>query len=157
MQIGKQHGRNYFRFCGTTAMLIVKGRCIMRTAVIYTRSASPNEQATNAQLEICREYARVHGYNVVAEFSDNGYSGMNFNRPAFIAMNDSRDKWETLIIYRLDKLSRNRFDFSKYRKTLLDAGKEIISTVEPLPDEIFSMLENLQAHYSIQKKGVQRR
>ena len=129
----------------------------MKNAVIYTRSASHNEQATNAQLEICREYARAHGYNVVAEFSDNGYSGMNFDRPAFTAMNDSRDKWKTLIVYSIEKLSRNRRDFFKYRKDLRDEGKEIIATVEPLSDDTIAMIESLQEHYTIQKREVQRK
>lgn len=116
----------------------------MKNAVIYTRSASPDGQATNAQLETCREYAHAHGYNVVAEFSDNGYSGMNFNRPAFIAMNDSRDKWATLIIYRIEKLSRNTRQLCKYRKTLRDEGKEIILISEPFLDDMFAMIENIQ-------------
>lgn len=127
----------------------------MKNAVIYTRSASPNEQATNAQLEICREYARAHGYNVVAEFSDNGYSGMNFNRPAFIAMNDSRDKWATLIVYHINKLSRNSKDFYKYRKALCNEGKEIISITEPLSDDMFTILERLQEQYTIHNREVQ--
>ncbi len=127
----------------------------MNNAVIYTRSASPNEQAINVQLEICREYARTHGYNIVAEYSDNGKSGMNFCRPAFTAMNDNRDKWATLIVYRLDKLSRNRSEYCKYRKTLRDEGKEIISISEPLSDEFFAILEGLQEHYTNYKKGAQ--
>ena len=126
----------------------------MKNAVIYIRSASRNEQATHAQLEICREYANTHGYNIVAEFSDNGYSGMTFDRPAFIAMNNCRDKWETLIVYCIDKLSRNRRDFCKYRKTLRNEGKEIISTVEPLSDDIFATIESLQEFNTCQK-GVQ--
>lgn len=116
----------------------------MKNAVIYARSANPNKQATNAQLEICREYARAHGYNVVAEFSDNGKSGMNFDRPAFITMNNCRDKWETLIIYRIDKLSRNRLEFCKYKKMLHNKGKEIISISEPFSGDMLSMTENLQ-------------
>lgn len=116
----------------------------MKNAVIYTRSASPDEQATNAQFEFCREYARAHGYKIVAEFSDTGYSGMNFNRPAFISMNDSHDKWATLIIYRIEKLSRNRLEFCKYRKLLLDKGKEIILISEPFSGDIFATIENIQ-------------
>ncbi len=126
----------------------------MKNAVIYTRSANPNEQATHAQLEICRKYANTHCYNIVTEFSDNGYSGMTFNRPAFIAMNNCRDKWETLIVYCIDKLSRNSKDFYKYRKALRNEGKEIVSTVEPLSDDIFATIESLQ-EFNTYQKGVQ--
>ncbi|MDE7330203.1 MAG: recombinase family protein [Clostridia bacterium] len=127
----------------------------MKNAVIYARSASPDKQATHAQLEICREYARTHGYNVVAEFSDNGYSRMNFDRPAFTAMNNSRDKWATLIVYRLDKLSRNHNDCCKYRKALRDEGKQIVSISEPQSDEIFAILEGLQGLCNNHKREVQ--
>ena len=126
----------------------------MKNAVIYTRSASPNEQGINAQLELCREYARTHGYNVVAEFSDNGKSGMTFNRPAFTAMNASRDKWQTLLIYRTDKLSRNHSELCKYRKTLRNEGKQIVSISEPFTDEMFALLEDLQENYTIRKREV---
>lgn len=67
----------------------------MNNAIIYTHSASPNEQSLCAQLKACREYAKAHGYTVIAEYSDNGYSGMNFNRQSFIAMNDSIEEWQT--------------------------------------------------------------
>ena len=125
----------------------------MKNTVIYTWNASSDEQAINAQLEICREYAVAHGYTVIVEFSDSGYSGMNFNRPAFIAMNNELDKWTTLFVYRIDKLTRNRSDFYKYVKTLRDEGKEIISIPEPT-DDIFPILENLQKRYGTYKKGV---
>lgn len=127
----------------------------MKNAVIYTRNASSDEQAINAQLEICREYAVAHDYTVIGEFSDNGYSGMNFNRPAFVAMNNERDKWTTLIVYGIDKLTRNRSDFYKYVKTLRDEGKEIISMTEST-DNMFSILESLQKRYGAYKKGVHR-
>lgn len=125
----------------------------MKNTVIYTRSASSDEQATNAQLEICREYTVAHGYTVIGEFTDNSHSGMNFNRPAFIAMNSERDAWTTLIVYSLDKLTRNRSDFYKYVKTLRDEGKEIISMTESTGN-MFSIIESLQERYDICKKGM---
>lgn len=125
----------------------------MKNTVIYTRSASSDEQAINAQLEICREYAVAHGYTVIGEFTDNGHSGMNFNRPAFIAMNNELDKWTTLFVYSLDKLTRNRSDFYKYVKTLRDEGKEIISMTESTGN-MFSIIESLQERYDVYKKGM---
>ena len=127
----------------------------MKNAVIYTRNASSDEQAINAQLEISREYAVTNGYTVIGEFSDNGYSGMTINRPAFVAMNNEREKWTTLIVYSIDKLTRNRSDFYKYVKTLHEEGKEIISMTEST-DNMFSILESLQKRYGASKKGVYR-
>lgn len=129
----------------------------MKNAVIYTRSASPNKLSINAQLELCREYAKTHGYNVIAEYSDNGYSGMNFNRPEFTAMNDSQDKWQTLIVYSIEKLSRNSNDRYKYTKSLRDAGKELVSVSEPCSGELYNILEFLHENNVMQKMGVQRK
>lgn len=127
----------------------------MKDVVIYVRSASPNEQSIRAQLESCREYAKLHGYNVVAEFSDNGFSGMNFDRPGFAAMNDCRDKWQTVIVYSIEKLSRNTNDRYQYKRYLRADGKELISVTEPCSEEIFNMLEIFQENIAIRKTGVQ--
>ena len=130
----------------------------MKNAVIYTRSASPNKQSIDAQLEVCRAYALTHGYHVVAEYVDDGYSGMNFNRPAFVDMNDHRNQWQTVIVYRNDKLSRNCREFCKYRKTLHDEGKEIVSTAEQLPDATtLAILESLQEYYNKYQREVHKK
>lgn len=107
----------------------------MNNAIIYTHSASPNEQSLRAQLKACREYAKAHGYTVIAEYSDNGYSGMNFNRQSFIAMNDSSEEWQTLIVYSIEKLSRNLRESCKYFKTLRDKEKTVVSLVAPFSNE----------------------
>ena len=126
----------------------------MKNAVIYTRNANHNAQATNAQLEICRKYADEHGYNVVAEFSDDSYLGLNFDRSGFNAMNNIRDQWDTLLIYSVDVLSRNVSDILKYRKLLCDECKKIVLTAEPHSSDMCSVLDSLQELYPVHKKGV---
>lgn len=127
----------------------------MKDVVIYVRSASHNEQSIRAQLESCREYAKLHGYNVVAEFSDNGFSGMNFDRSGFAAMNECRDKWQAVIVYSIEKLSRNTNDRYQYEKSLRDCGKELISITESCSEEVFNMLEIFQENIAMRKTGVQ--
>lgn len=124
----------------------------MKNAAIYTRSASPNEQAIKMQLEVCRDYAQAHGYKVVAEFTDNGYSGMNFDQLEFISMNNDCGKWKTLIVYSIDRISRNSSEFFKYRKILLNKGIEIISIVNSPTKETFELLDVLRKRYAIIQK-----
>lgn len=126
----------------------------MNNAIIYTHSASPNEQSLRAQLKACREYAKAHGNTVIAEYSDNGYSGMNFNRQSFIAMNDSIEEWQTLIIYSIEKLSRNLREICKYFKALRDKEKTVVSLVTPFSNEFVEWCEYLRKKPAIQNKGV---
>lgn len=116
----------------------------MKSAVIYARNAGHNEQAINAQLAICRSYAVSHGFFVVAEFSDNGYSGMNLNRPGFSAMNERSNEWDTLIVSDMSRLSRNISDIQKYEKLLQDDGKDIVLATEASSGTMTELINLLQ-------------
>ena len=61
-----------------------------RTA-IYLRLSKDDEGAGESssitnQRSILQEYARVHGFVVLQEYVDDGYSGTNFDRPGFRRM-----------------------------------------------------------------------
>jgi len=60
------------------------------------------------QLRRCREYAQQHGWTVVAEYRDDGISGLTADRPAFQRMRDDAhaDAWDHLVIYSSDRLAR---------------------------------------------------
>jgi DNA invertase Pin-like site-specific DNA recombinase len=40
----------------------------------------------STQKQMLRQYAKEHGWHVEYEYADDGYSGMNFNRPDFLRM-----------------------------------------------------------------------
>jgi site-specific DNA recombinase len=71
-------------------------------------------------------------------YEDEGFSGGNVDRPRFQQMlQDARDKkFDVLICYRLDRVSRNIADFSALIKELQKHGISFVSIREqltPLP------------------------
>ena len=87
---------------------------------IYSRKSkyTGKGESIGNQVELCREYIRLHFSDRDAEqaivFEDEGFSGGNMNRPAFQRMMEQIEKGEikALVVYRLDRVSRNVSDFS---------------------------------------------
>ena len=87
---------------------------------IYSRKSkyTGKGESIGNQVDLCREYIRINFGPDDAEqaivFEDEGFSGGNMNRPAFQRMMESIEKGEikALVVYRLDRVSRNVSDFS---------------------------------------------
>lgn len=112
-----------------------------KITAIYTRVSS-NEQATegyglDSQEEQCRAYAnlvlRINQENIEL-FVDDGYSAKNLKRPRLNQMlNMARDgEIERIIIYKLDRLSRNVVDMYTLLKELLDINCGLVSVLDQL-------------------------
>lgn len=85
-------------------------------AAIYSRKSKFTEKGDSIenQLSLCEAYGKSIGVTEFARYEDEGFSGGNTNRPQFQAMmKDARDKkFDVLICYRLDRISRNVSDFT---------------------------------------------
>src|SRR5216683_1557475 len=82
----------------------------MRTA-IYARVSTETqekEHTIGSQLEALRAYAVEHELQVVAEFTDEGYSGARLDRPALDRMRNLAEShgFEVLLTYCSDRLAR---------------------------------------------------
>ena len=70
------------------------------------------------QVELCREYIRANYGGACADsavvYEDEGFSGGNLNRPDFKKMMEAAHerKLRAIVVYRLDRISRNISDFS---------------------------------------------
>ena len=53
---------------------------------VYCRVANENDEAIKQQEMKMISFAKKQGYEDITVYSDNGYSGLSFNRPAFIQM-----------------------------------------------------------------------
>ncbi len=87
-----------------------------KRAVLYARVSNNDRSRTNgsnlqSQVEMCREYAHKHNYEIVAELAedDQGASGATFDLPQLtkaLEMAHSK-KFDVLIVRELDRLSRD--------------------------------------------------
>lgn len=89
---------------------------IKMKAAIYSRKSKFSEKGDSIenQLTLCEEYGRSIGVTDFIKYEDEGFSGGNTNRPQFKAMmKDAKaKKFDVLICYRLDRISRNVSDFT---------------------------------------------
>lgn len=128
-------------------------------AVIYARfsSSKQREESIEDQVRVCREYAEKHGLKVVKVFKDEGRSGTNVDhRPGFLRMiaESKRGLWSKVIIYKMDRFARSRYDSVVYKEKLKAAGVKVVAAAEPIPDgpwgEFFEAISEINAaQYSV--------
>lgn len=85
------------------------------------------------QIQMCKDYAQSKYVNTKLEFDvyeDEGFSGSNINRPKFQELIRTIKKYDTLICYRLDRISRNVADFSSTLSLLQANNCDFVSIRE---------------------------
>ena len=129
----------------------------MKTAVIYARYSSERqtEQSIEGQLRECMAYAEHHDLMVVDTYIDRAMTGTNDNRNDFQRMlKDAQKKaWEVVLVYKLDRFSRNKYEMAIHKKTLRDYGISLVSAKEHIPEGpegiiLESLLEGMAEYYS---------
>jgi site-specific DNA recombinase len=116
-------------------------------AIIYVR-VSTTEQAElgyslASQEAICLEYARRCKYDVLRIFVEKGESAKTTNRTELKNMQSyikaNKNKINALIIYKLDRLSRDMFDSLSIRIMLKKLNIELKSVTEPFDESPFGI------------------
>lgn len=85
------------------------------------------------QIQMCKDYAISKYNNTKIEFDiyeDEGFSGGNINRPQFQELIKHIKKYDVLICYRLDRISRNVADFSSTLDLLQACNCDFVSIRE---------------------------
>jgi len=126
-------------------------------AVIYARFSSDNqrEESIEGQLRECKEYAERNGITVLNSYIDRALSAKTDNRPEFQKMikDSSKGLFNIVLVWKLDRFSRNRYDSAHYKHTLKKNGVKVISATERITDTpegilLESMLEGYAEFYS---------
>ena len=105
-------------------------------AVIYARYSSENqsEESITAQLRACRDYARHNKMVVVREYIDRAQSARSDKRTDFQRMiaDSKKHLFDVVIVHKLDRFSRDRYDHAYYRRELRNAKVQLRSVLENL-------------------------
>ncbi len=126
-------------------------------AVIYARysSDSQREESIEGQLRECTEYAERNGITVLRSYIDRALSARTADRPEFQNMiKDSEQKlFDVVLIWKLDRFSRDRYDSAHYKRILKKNGVKVVSVKENISDGpegiiLESMLEGYAEYYS---------
>ena len=129
----------------------------MKTAVIYARYSSDaqTEQSIEGQLRVCNDFAEKNNYLVVDTYIDRALTGTNDNRNEFQKMlkDSAKQVWDVVIVYKLDRFSRNKYESVIHKKTLKDNGVRIVSAMENIPDTpegtlMETLLEGFNQYFS---------
>ena len=127
----------------------------MMKAAIYARFSSDRqrEESIEDQVRLCRKYADENGYEVVKVYSDSAKTGRNDRRPGFQDAIAESWTYDVLLVYKLDRFSRDRLDTLIYRRELEKNGAKLVSVTEYVPEGadgilLEGLLTAMAEHYS---------
>ncbi|MGL4549423.1 recombinase family protein [Eubacterium aggregans] len=129
----------------------------MINCVIYARFSSDNQrdESIDAQVRACKEYCKRNGMVLVKIYSDEARSATTDQRPEFQQMirDAESGEWQAVIVHKLDRFSRDRYDSAYYKRQLKINGIRLYSVLENLDDSpesiiLESVLEGMAEYYS---------
>lgn len=127
-------------------------------AVIYARFScdKQREESIEGQIRECMAFARNKGFTVVKNYVDQAISARADDRPQFQRMiNDARGHgFDVVIVWKVDRFSRSRYDALKYKAILKKNGVRLVSATEAISDGpegilLESVLDGLAEYYSV--------
>ena len=125
--------------------------------VIYARYSSDNqrEESIEGQLRECKAFAEKNDIQIIDTYIDRALSAKTDNRPDFQRMikESSNSAFDVVIVWKLDRFARNRYDSAHYKSILRKNGVKVISATELISDSaegilLESMLEGMAEYYS---------
>lgn len=131
----------------------------IKTAALYARYSSTNqtEQSIEGQVRVCTEFCQRNNITIVETYVDRATSASKDieKRTEFIRMIKDSEKrpFDAVIVYKLDRFARNRYDSANYKYKLKKNGVILISATENIssdPEGIIleSVLEGMAEFYS---------
>ena len=129
----------------------------MSNAVIYARFSSDKqrEESIDGQIRECTAFAKANNITVVGTYIDRAMSARTDRRPDFLKMikDSSKELFDYVIVYQLDRFSRSRYDSAIYKNKLKKNGVKVLSAKENIKDDpsgiiLESVLEGYAEYYS---------
>src|SRR5256885_4692609 len=102
----------------------------------YTRVSTEDQAkegfSLGAQRERLEAYCLARDWEVAARYVDDGHSGRNIRRPAYEKMIAERDRWDAILVIKMDRIHRNSRNFMEMMDNLGEWGKNFVSATESL-------------------------
>lgn len=126
-------------------------------AALYARFSSDNQrsESIDAQIRAMTAYCSQRHIAIVETYVDEAKSAMTDRRPSFQRMvaDSSHHDFNILLVHKLDRFARNRYDSAVYKRELKKNGVTVYSVLENLdnsPESIMmeSVLEGMSEYYS---------
>ena len=125
--------------------------------VIYARYSSDNqrEESIEGQLRECNDFAKRNDITIIDSYIDRAFSATTDKRPAFQKMikDSEKNMFDVIIVQKLDRFARNRYDSARYKAQLRKNGVKVISANENISEGsegiiLESVLEGMAEYYS---------
>ena len=131
----------------------------IKTAALYVRysSTSQTEQSIEGQTRVCTEFCKNHNIQIVNIYADRATSASKDieKRTEFLQMIQDSEKhmFDAVVVYKLDRFSRSRYDMATYKFKLKKNGVQLISATENISNDpegiiLESVLEGMAEFYS---------
>ena len=126
-------------------------------AVIYARYSSDRqrEESIEGQIRECTDYAMRNNLTLIGTYVDRALSARTADRPDFQRMiaDSAKGLFDVVLVWKLDRFSRDRYDSAHYKHVLKKNGVRVISIKENISDGpegiiLESMLEGYAEYYS---------
>ena len=124
---------------------------------LYARFSSDNQrsESIDAQIRAMKAYCKQHNFVIINTYIDEAKSATTDRRPAFQQMiaDSSNHTFDILLVHKLDRFARNRYDSAVYKRELKKNGVLVYSVLENLdnsPESIMmeAVLEGMSEYYS---------
>lgn len=129
----------------------------MTIAWAYCRFSSDHqrEESIDAQIRAIRDYCARQNITLDRIYRDEAKSATTDDRPSFQQMfNDIKtEPCDMVIVHKLDRFSRDRYDSAFYKRKLKEQGARLVSVLENIdgsPESIIleAVLEGMSEYYS---------
>ena len=125
--------------------------------VIYARYSSDNQrdESIDGQVRECMAFAKKNDIQIIETYIDRALSAKTDNRPDFQRMikDSAQKKFNVILLWKLDRFARNKYDSAHYRHILGKNNVKIVSATEQISDGpegilLTSLLEGMAEYYS---------
>ena len=122
-------------------------------AVLYCRFSSDkqSDHSIEGQMRECKAFAEKNGMTIVGNYIDRALSAKSDARPEFQKMikDSAKRLFDVVIVWKLDRFSRDRFDSAHYKRILRLNGVKVVSATEAIAEDSTGiLLESLLERYA---------